>query len=171
MTCKSHVRDLISVILMLALTVGGCRSTTDDLRQTRKEAMKRIRLEHIALNVEDPVRMADWYCRNLGMKILKEGPPPVNGRFIADAQGNMMLEVYTNPPDGVPDYRSMNPLCLHIAFMVDDEATQKRLLAAGATLVEGVSTTPAGDQIAMLRDPWGVPIQFVRRSEPMLSHR
>ena len=129
-----------------------------------------VGLEHVALNVEDPVAMAEWYCTHLGMKVVREGPPPVNGRFIADACGKMMLEVYTNPPDEVPDYASMNPLCLHIAFMVDDvEAVQKRLIAAGASLVEGVSTTAGGDDIAMLRDPWGVPIQFVKRAEPMLK--
>jgi catechol 2,3-dioxygenase-like lactoylglutathione lyase family enzyme len=130
----------------------------------------RIRLEHIAINVEDPAAMAAWYSENLGMKIIRQGPPPINVRFIADEQENMMLELYTNPPDAVPDYRSMNPLVFHICFMVDDvKGICRDLVAAGAALVAEVSTTDAGDEIAMLRDPWGVPIQFLKRAESMLS--
>ena len=116
--------------------------------------------------------MAEWYCENLDMKIIRKGQPPVNMHFISDAGGNMMLEIYNNPPDAVPDYRSMNPLSLHIAFMVDDvNAICKKLIAAGATIAVDVNITPAGDQIAMLRDPWGVPIQFVKRARPMLPHK
>ncbi len=131
----------------------------------------RIRLEHIAINVEDPAAMAGWYSENLRMEIIRKGPPPINVRFICDEQENMMLELYTNPPDAVPDYRSMNPLVFHICFMVDDvDQICRELVAAGATLVGEVSTTEAGDEIAMLRDPWGIPIQFLKRAEPMLSH-
>ena len=116
--------------------------------------------------------MAKWYCENLGMKIIRKGEPPANMRFISDAGGNMMLEIYHNPPDAVPDYSSMDPLLLHIAFMVDDvKAICDKLLTAGATVAGDVNITPAGDEIAMLRDPWGVPIQFVKRAELMLPHK
>jgi glyoxylase I family protein len=132
----------------------------------------RIRLEHVAINVEDPAAMAKWYCENLDMKIIRKGEPPVNMRFISDAGGNMMLEIYNNPPDAVPDYPSMDPLSLHIAFMVDDvKAICDKLVAAGATVAGDVNITEGGDEIAMLRDPWGVPIQFVKRAEPMLPHK
>ena len=83
----------------------------------------------------------------------------------------MMLEVYHNPPDAVPDYASMDPLTLHIAFIVDDvEETSRKLVAAGATAAGEMTVTDSGDELAMLRDPWGVPIQFVKRANPMLSH-
>lgn len=176
-------RKLLAAGLMLAGSmITGCGSVgTEPMKQHQsgpaaKESKmignaNRIRLEHVAINVEDPVGMAKWYCDNLGMKIVRKGPPPVNMRFISDARGNMMLEVYHNPPDAVPDYASMDPLLLHIAFMVDDvKQTCQRLVAAGATVASDVSTTEGGDEIAMLRDPWGVPIQFVKRAEPMLSH-
>ena len=91
-------------------------------------------------------------------------------RFISDAGENMMLELYNNPESKVPDYKSMDPLSLHIAFHVDDVAAVRRqLIAAGATAHNEVATTPAGDAITMLRDPWGVPIQFVTRAKPMLK--
>jgi len=129
-----------------------------------------VRLEHVAINVEDPVAMARWYCENLGMNVARQGPPPVNMRFIADADGNMMLELYNNPPDKVPDYKSMDPLSLHIAFAVDDvAAVRRKLIAAGATPYNDIESTAAGDVLTILRDPWGVPIQFVKRAKPMLK--
>ncbi len=129
-----------------------------------------VRFEHLGLNVHDPIRMAQWYVDHLGMKIVREGPAPANGRFLADRNGHMMLELYTNPPDAVPDYASIDPLLLHVAFMVDDVyATHTTLIGAGATPVGEVFSAPNGDTIAVLRDPWGLAIQFVKRAEPMLS--
>lgn len=128
-----------------------------------------MRLEHLALNVAEPVAMADWYVEHLGMKVVREGPPPVNTRFLSDSSGAILLEIYCNPPDAVPDYASMDPLLLHLAFVADDvEAMRTRLIAGGATPVAAVETTPAGDRLAMLRDPWGLAIQLAKRADPML---
>jgi glyoxylase I family protein len=169
----------VGVLIAAGLVVPGCVAISVHDRRTpsaNKEhhmmsKADRIRLEHVALNVQDPVQMAEWYCTNLGMKVVREGPPPANGRFICDAGGNMMLELYHNPPDAVPDYASMNPLLLHVAFMVDDvKGTCHKLVAAGATVVQDVYTTDSGDEIAMLRDPWGLPIQFLKRAKPMLPY-
>jgi glyoxylase I family protein len=133
-------------------------------------AMCPVRLEHVALNVAEPEAMAKWYCEHLGMKVMREGPPPANARFITDAGGNMMLELYKNPPEAIPDYRSMNVRVLHIAFMVNDvKAIRDKLVAAGATVAEDIEVTPTGDAVLILRDPWGVPIQFLKRAKPMLK--
>ena len=106
------------------------------------------------------------------MKVVRKGEPPVNMRFISDAGGNMMLEIYNNPPDAVPNYRSMDTLSLQVAFMVDDvKPITRKLIAAGATIAADVNTTPAGDELVMLRDPWGIPIQSLKRAEPMLPHK
>ena len=130
----------------------------------------RIRFEHIGLNVSKPVEMAQWYTENLGMRVTREGPPPVNARFLADQDGHAMFEFYTNPPDAVPDYASMDPLLLHLAFMVDDvDALCTRLIAAGARPIGQTFTTPTGDKITMVRDPWGLALQFIERADLMLT--
>jgi catechol 2,3-dioxygenase-like lactoylglutathione lyase family enzyme len=158
------------LIIFTVTLVTGCSemnvgSTENTVRKNR------VRLEHVAINVEDPVSMAKWYGENLGMKLVRKGPPPINMHFISDAGGNMMLEIYHNPPDAVPDYSSMNPLLLHISFMVDDvKSIREKLIAAGATAVGEVTITSSGDELAMLRDPWGVAIQFVKRAKPMLRN-
>ena len=174
MTWKHQTSRFQTVILLFAVLVfAGCAAESgksNDAFTSRER--NRIRLEHVAINVEDPAAMARWYCDNLGMKVLREGPPPANMRFISDAGGNMMLELYNNPPDEVPDYPSMNPLSLHIAFMVDDvKAITRNLISAGATIAVDINTTDAGDELVILRDPWGVPIQFLKRAKPMLKHK
>lgn len=130
---------------------------------------RRILLEHVAFNVPDPVAMADWYCRNLDMRIVRQGPAPAHARFVADSEGRRILELYHNPPDRVPDYRQIDPLNLHIAFVVEDVSKVRQLLLeAGAADGGEPQLTPAGDTVVFLRDPWGVPIQLVHRSQRML---
>ncbi len=161
--------SILTAIVGVAAAMAGC-TTTEQSHSAREDGDNAVRLEHVALNVADPVKMAQWYVDNLGMKVLREGPPPINVRFLADRGGHMMLELYHNPADAVPNYASMDPLLLHVAFMVDDvEAIRQKLLAAGATSAGDVTTTPAGDKLSMLRDPWGLAIQFLRRADPMLS--
>jgi uncharacterized glyoxalase superfamily protein PhnB len=83
----------------------------------------------------------------------------------------MMFEFYHSKSAKVPDYASMNNHELHIAFMVDDvKGMCERLIGAGARLDGEIVVTGDGDEIAILRDPWGIPIQFVRRAEPMFEH-
>lgn len=126
-----------------------------------------MRIEHIALNIADPIKAADWYCQNLDMQIVRQSDEPPFLRFIADQAGRGMLEIYANPAAEVPDYQAMSPFILHIAFEVDDmQGTLQRLLAAGATQEGEISTTPAGDQLVFLRDPWGVALQLCKRQQP-----
>lgn len=127
-----------------------------------------MKIEHFALQVEDPVAMAAWWVRHLGMRVVRSAETPTFARFLADGSGRTLLEIYRNPKVGVPDYRATNPLEVHLALAVDDVgAAQEALLKAGATACGGVETTPAGDGLAMLRDPWGLPVQLVRRRQPM----
>ncbi len=168
----AHRWTILTVVIGVAVLMTGCSTTMRlEARKADSPASRgnAVRFEHVAINVADPIKMAKWYVDNLGMKVLREGPAPINARFLADSGGNMMLELYHNPPDAVPNYAAMDPLLLHVAFMVDDvDAVRQKLIAAGATSAGEVTTTPAGDRLAMLRDPWGLAIQFLRRAEPML---
>ncbi len=181
MACRRNTGTILftsALALMVVATLGNVillsrrsaeKSQASTPATSNASAGNRVRLEHVALNVTDPIKMAKWYVDNLGMKVMREGPAPINCRFLADGAGNMMLELYHNPPDAVPNYAAMDPLLLHVAFMVDDvTAIRQKVVAAGATPVGEITTTPAGDQFAMLRDPWGLAIQFLHRADPML---
>lgn len=128
-----------------------------------------MKIEHAAYQVEDPVAIARWYVEHLGMTVMRAIPDSPFAHFLADDGHAVMLEFYRNPRIPVPDYRTTDPIALHVAFKADDVGeTRRRLIAAGATPVGDVLVSDAGDEIAMLRDPWGLPIQFIRRKDPMI---
>lgn len=128
-----------------------------------------VKIEHFALQVADPVAMADWYVKHLGFFIARKGGEPSHARFLADSNGSVMLEIYRNPAVGVPDYKNVDPLYMHVAYVSNNPAADRdRLAQDGAVMIDDLTTTPSGDVIVMLRDPWGVPIQLVKRAKPMI---
>lgn len=127
-----------------------------------------MKMEHAAWQVQDPVAAANWYVKHLGMKAVRCGGEPAHARFLADSTGRVLLEIYNNPKIPVPDYKETDPLVIHLAFVVDDVASEKdRLVQAGASVADDIKTTEAGDEMTMLRDPWGFPLQIIKRAEPM----
>jgi len=128
-----------------------------------------MKLEHFAINVSDPRAFADWYVRHMGLKVVRQMDKAPFTTFLADDSGNVMIEIYNNPPDEVPPYRTMNPLLLHLAFVSNDpEADCKRLAEAGAELVEEVRLND-GSFLVMMRDPWGLALQLCKRGKTMLK--
>lgn len=127
-----------------------------------------MRIEHIALQVNDPDAIAEWYVRHLGMKVVRHVGGASRTWFLGDDDSRTLIEMYHNPAASLPDYAAMDPLLLHIAFSADDlEAERARLIAAGCAPLGEIATTPAGDQLCMLRDPWGLAIQLARRAAPL----
>lgn len=126
-----------------------------------------MKIEHFAINVPDPAGMAKWYAENLGMRIVMASTAAPYMHFIADDAGSM-IELYNNPAAPMPDYPNMSPFNFHTAFTTADiEAERDRIVAAGATAGE-ITSTPRGDRLLFLRDPWQIPFQFVQRSSPLL---
>lgn len=127
-----------------------------------------MKMEHVAINVPAAAAMAEWYTKHLGMRIVLASNETPYMHFIADDAGSMM-ELYSNPAAPMPDYANMSPFNFHMAFSSSDiEADRTRLVAAGATTVTEITSTARGDKLLFLRDPWGIPFQFVQRSSPLL---
>lgn len=127
-----------------------------------------MKLEHVALNLPDPKAAAAWYAENLGLRLVKANDAAPFEHFLTD-DGGGVLEFYDHPAADRPDYAAMNPFTLHLAFAADDiAATREKLLGAGATAAGEITTTPGGDRIVFLRDPWGVALQLVSRKTPLL---
>ncbi|NHE56344.1 VOC family protein [Cyclobacterium plantarum] len=128
-----------------------------------------MKIEHLALNVHHPQAISDWYEENLGLTVVKKMDKAPYMTFLADDSGKVMIELYQNAKASVLDYANLNPLMLHLAFVSenpDDE--KKRLVAAGAELISD-DTLDDGTRLLMLRDPWGLAIQFCKRAKPMLK--
>lgn len=121
--------------------------------------------EHTALNVPEVDESGQWYCDNLGMQVLRSGE---SVRFLADSTGRLIFEFYTNSAKPIPDYAQMDPATMHLAFYASDiPAAIEKLTAAGATIVGDYEVSETGDEMAMLRDPWGIPLQLMKRAEAM----
>ena len=116
-----------------------------------------MKLEHFSLNVAEPQKLIEWWCANLGFR-------QTHPLFIVDDSGKMAVEVYRN--DAAP-FTEVAPLTLHVAFLSDDvEADKARLEKAGATTLETVHKE--GFDMVMMRDPFGVNLQFVKRGASVL---
>ena len=127
-----------------------------------------MRLEHCALQVPNPVAMADWYVKYLGCTVARSGGPPNHARFLR--AGPVLIELYQSTNAPTPDYHAMHPSQLHLAFVAENLAADRdRLVAAGAKIAEDLFNNAAGDQLVMLRDPWGLGLQLVKRAVPMLD--
>ena len=128
-----------------------------------------MNIEHVALNHPDPAGAAQWYTEHVGMQVVRSSDQSPFIHFLADTAKTGLIELYNNPAADVPDYPAQSSLIVHIAFSVDDiEGTRARLIEAGATAEGEITQTPVGDQLAMLRDPWGVPLQLAKRAKPMV---
>ena len=125
-----------------------------------------MKFEHFALNVPDARASARWWVDQLGLSVVRSRPDEPYTSFLADETGRVIVELYTNPSVTPPDYPSMPPLNFHAAFVAADaQATRTRLERAGASLFKE-ETLPDGSVLVMMRDPWGVPLQFCQRAKP-----
>jgi catechol 2,3-dioxygenase-like lactoylglutathione lyase family enzyme len=128
-----------------------------------------MKIEHVAFNVPDALKAAQWYAENLGMQIVRSNNEPPYIHFLADSAGQTVLELYSNPIAAIPDYTRIEAFTLHIAWVVDNiDVVRSKLVAAGA-IAEGETTTaPNGDQLAFVRDPWGLTLQLAKRVKPLV---
>ncbi len=127
-----------------------------------------FRFEHVAFNVKDVHAVVKWYCDTLGLVIVRQQAVAPFMTFLADPDKNMMFEFYQQDTV-VGDYASLPPFTFHVAFAVDDmDSTRQKWIAAGGSAAGEVNTTPTGDKLAFIRDPWGLTLQLVQRAIPML---
>jgi len=128
-----------------------------------------MKIEHFAYNVKDPVAIAEWYCQHLEFTVAWKMDKAPDTHFLRDSSGSVMIEIYNNPPDDVPDYDNMHFLQLHLAFVsADPESDSARLIEAGCRLVDDVRLSD-GSVLLMLKDPWGFSIQLCKRGKPMIE--
>lgn len=128
-----------------------------------------MKLEHIAFNVAEPEKAAEWYQAQFGLRLIVTQAPNFTAYFLAD-EAQSLIEFYRNPAVEPPDYSALHPATLHVAFYTDDpEAMRERLLAAGATPLGEKIVFPSGVQFYYVRDPWGLALQLIKRPAPLLG--
>ena len=124
--------------------------------------------EHFALNVPKPIEMGQWYIDNCEMKLVKSMDKYPFTRFLADKSGQIVLEIYSNTSQRIPEYNKQHPLEFHFALKVDNPVEAKnKLIEAGAKVEEEIKLDD-GSHLIMLRDPFGIPLQLVKRGKPLV---
>jgi len=125
-----------------------------------------MKFEHVAFNVPDARAQAPWLAENLGFTIVRAGETAPYMTFLADETGRVVLELYSNTSAPMPDYKNQPPLVLHFALATKDAAADgARLVKAGGTLFSD-TPQPDGSRFVMVRDPWGLALQFCQRAQP-----
>ena len=125
-----------------------------------------MKFEHFALNVPDSRAHVRWLVAHLGLTVARSFDTPPYMHFLADETGRVIVELYSNPIDPIPDYKSQHPLRFHLALVsTDTVADRTRLEAAGATFF-AEDKLPDGSRLLMMRDPFGLPLQFCQRAKP-----
>ncbi len=160
--------------LKILLIVSVCLNiiyaqTKSDIKFSHDNLLP-ARIEHLGLNVSDPTSVANWYVQNLGMKIIREDKKPPFVTFISDKGNHFVIEFYKKDKFPKIDFHKINYMSYHFAFMVDSiNIFKSKLSSRGAKVMEDISKLPSGDQVLMMRDPWGMPLQLVERVNPMLK--
>ena len=129
--------------------------------------MSDLKFEHLALNVPDSRAMSLWYVEHFAMRVVRSLEEPPYIRFLADATGRLIFEIYSNPDAPIPDYMAAHPLTLHLAFVAEDARAKQRLLQGGGAMLLNENIMPGGDVMVMMRDPWGIPLQLWQRTEAL----
>ena len=117
-----------------------------------------VRNEHIHLYLPDadvPAAQA-WYAKTFGGKMGTRRDAPV-----VDLPGVQIRFAKADTKQMPTRGRVLD----HIGFDVKDHAAfVKTIVAEGITLDEPVRTTPTGNRIAFITDPWGTRIEIVQRA-------
>jgi glyoxylase I family protein len=125
-----------------------------------------MKFEHFALNVPDAKATALWYVTHLGLRVARTRNDAPFTSFLADDTGRVIFEVYSNTAAPYPDYSAAHPLCFHVAFVADDPVAVRATLVAAGGSPAYEETLPDGSLLIMVRDPWGIPLQLVKRVTP-----
>ena len=123
-----------------------------------------IRFEHIAIDVENPKAVADWYVKYMGLTIISESKKMI---FVGDPDHHCMFELYKKP--GVKGrFSSLSHDSSHVAFATDDAAGLSKSMVEGGAKILKQFTNPVGDIVINMTDPWGNNLQIIQRVKPKL---
>jgi predicted enzyme related to lactoylglutathione lyase len=150
---KTAVMKLAGLIVVTACCIGiiGVSSAA-------------VRFEHMAINVDNPKAIADWYVKYVGLEILSASKKMI---FVRDPGSHFMFELYKKP-NANGSYSSMNHAATHVAFSTGDaQALSKKMVEGGAKILK-TTTNPAGDTVINMKDPWGNKLQVIHRVKPKL---
>jgi len=127
-------------------------------------AYSSVRFEHVAIDVENPKEVADWYVKYVGLTVISESKKMI---FVGDTDHHCMFELYKKP--GVKGrFSGLSHDAGHVAFATDDAAALSKKMVEGGAKILKQFTNPVGDTVINMKDPWGNNLQVIHRVKPKL---
>jgi glyoxylase I family protein len=127
-------------------------------------------VDHPCIACLDVRRQADWYCRNLGMRVIatdaKEPPGYLVGYGDSASGAGAMIElVPVKDPGPRPETAArFQPGLRHVALRVADfDAAYAALRRLGVTFTVDPGEALGGGRTVLFRDPEGNELQIVER--------
>ena len=128
-----------------------------------------LSLDHPSIACFDVTKQADWYCRNLGMRVIASNgltPPALVIGYDASVGAGAMLELMPVKHGG-PDPASLErfaPGIRHVCLRVADfDAAYAHLRELGVVFTTEVGEAVGGGKTILFRDPEGNELQIVQR--------
>jgi glyoxylase I family protein len=130
-------------------------------------------IDHPAIACFDVRKLADWYCKNLGMRVIAQTdatPPAMIVGYDDDAKLGAVIELMPVRNDGPnpAEFQRFQPGLRHLAVRVSDfDAAYATLEAAGVQFLGEPGVAVGGGPIVSFRDPEGNELQIVQRCLPV----
>jgi glyoxylase I family protein len=126
-------------------------------------------IDHPAISCFDSRKQIDWYCRNLGMRVIAADgkTPPAAIVGYGEGDGAMIELMPARDAGEMPaEIARFAPGLRHLAFRVGnfDEAYAK-LKAAGIEFLSEPGSALGGGRVVSFRDPEGNELQIVQREK------
>ena len=126
-------------------------------------------IDHPAIACADSQRLIDWYCQNLGLRVIASNdqtPPSAILGYSADACGGAMIEMMPAKEPGACPAQTPRfcPGLRHLALRVGNfDTAYAQLETAGVKFLGQPIDALGGGRIVSFRDPEGNELQIVQR--------
>ncbi len=126
-------------------------------------------IDHPAIACFDVSRQIEWYCRNLGMKVVAQNDldPPTALVGYDQFRGTTIELMPARDPGPNPDEGArFQPGLRHLALRVTNfDQAFAQLKERGIKFITEVGPAVGGGRIASFRDPEGNELQIVERTK------
>lgn len=124
-------------------------------------------IEHIGLMAQDPEKLATWYQKNLGFRVVYKNSKTPPTFFLAPDSGSM-IEIMPYK-EGSPVPSDSEKERVHLAIKVDDfEVATADLKKKGVQFIGEPKESSSGVKVVFFQDPEGNVAQLIFRPQPLV---
>jgi glyoxylase I family protein len=123
-------------------------------------------IDHPAIACQDVRKLAEWYCRHLGMRIVADNGTVVLVGYGGTTRDGALIELMPVKDEGPnpATFARFQPGIRHLGFRVTDfETAYEKLKELKVEFTTPVGQAVGGGKTILFRDPEGNELQIVER--------